>query len=124
MKKETKQITVAKVTENEVNELENFLQALEEKVKDNDHLDLDNDRVNSEIGKIVRETFPFRASFMVPLNLKILLDNYQNKDSKILQHPKWLVEIYEKLVDINTYLSKQDDNEAKELKEKLQIYFE
>ena len=57
---------------------------------------------------MVRKTFPHRASFIAPLNLDILLNNYQDKESDILAHPKWLIEMYELFKEIHENILKQN----------------
>jgi len=79
-----KQLTVAKCTEKELNEVREYLNSLEEIIKENDGYDTT--RANEEIADVARK-LPSR-SFIVPLNLGILLDNYQDKESEILEHPK------------------------------------
>jgi hypothetical protein len=106
----THQITVAKIEESEVNELRTFLQDVGDKVKEFDHWEDDCSQSNEEIGKLVRKTFPIRAAFVAPLNLQILLDNYQDKESDILAHPKWLMEMYELFEEIDEYLSSNPKN--------------
>lgn len=106
----THQITVAKIKESELNELRTFLQDVGEKVKEFDHWEIDCSESNEEVGKMVRKTFPQRASFVAPLNLGILLDNYQDKDSDILAHPKWLMEMYELFEEMDKYLSDNSKN--------------
>ena len=106
----THQITVAKIEESEVNELRTFLQNVGEKVKEYDHIHEEDEETNAEIGKLVRETFPHRPAFIAPLNLDILLDNYQDKESDILAHPKWLMEMYELFEELDEYLSSNPKN--------------
>jgi hypothetical protein len=106
----THQITVAKIEESEVNELRTFLQNVGEKVKEYDYIDEEDEETNAEIGKLVREKFPHRPAFVAPLNLDILLDNYQDKESDILAHPKWLMEMYELFEEIDEYLSSNPKN--------------
>jgi len=106
----TQQLTVAKIEESEVDELRTFLQDVGEKVKEFDHFEEDCSGSNEEIGKMVRLTFPHRASFIAPLNLDILLENYQDKESDILAHPKWLMEMYELFEEIHQYLSSHPEN--------------
>jgi len=106
----THQITIAKIEEREVNELRTFLQNVGEKVKEYDYIDEEDEETNAEIGKLVRETFPHRPAFIAPLNLDILLDNYQDKESDILAHPKWLMEMYELFEEIDEYLSSNPKN--------------
>lgn len=101
----TQQLTVAKIEESEVNELRTFLQDVGEKVKEFDQWEDDCSKSNEEIGKMVRKTFPHRPAFIAPLNLDILLDNYQDKESDVLAHPKWLMEMYELFKELDEYLS-------------------
>lgn len=104
------QITVAKIEESEVNELRSFLQAVGEKVKDFEHWEDDCSQSNEEVGKLVRQIFPHRPAFIAPLNLDILLDNYQDKESDILAHPKWIMDMYELFEEIDKYLSENPKN--------------
>ena len=106
----TQQMTVAKIEESEVDELRTFLQDVNEKVREFDGFEEDCNESNEEIGKMVRLTFPHRAAFIAPLNLGILLDNYQDKESEILAHPKWLMEMYELFEEIDQYLSSNPKN--------------
>ena len=106
----THQVTVAKIEESEVDELRTFLQDIGEKVKEFDHYEDECNESNEEIGKMVRLTFPHRAAFIAPLNLGILLDNYQDKESDILSHPKWLMEMFELFEEIDQYLSSNPKN--------------
>jgi hypothetical protein len=89
-----KEMTVAKCEESELDAVREYLQRLEEVVRDNEHLEVD-EEVNKEIADVARK-FPVRA-FLVPLNLGILLDNYQDKESDILKHPKWIMALYERV---------------------------
>jgi len=106
----THQITVAKIEESEVNELRTFLQSVGEKVKEFDHWEEDCSQSNEEVGKLVRQTFPHRPALIAPLNLDILLDNYQDKERDILAHPKWLMEMYELFEELDEYLSSNPKN--------------
>lgn len=106
----THQMTVAKVTESEVDELREFLQDVGELVKEFDHYTDDCVESNEEIGKLVRQKFPHRPAFVAPLNLSILLDNYQDKESNILSHPKWLMEMFELFEEMDKYLSENPQN--------------
>ena len=103
--KTKKQKTIAKIDESEVEELRTFLQDIGEKVKEFEHFDDDCSESNEEIGKIVRQSFPHRPAFIALLNLDILLDNYQDKESDVLAHPKWLMEMYDLFEEIDEYLS-------------------
>lgn len=67
-------------------------------------------RINEEIGKLVRKTFPHRPALIAPLNLDILLDNYQDKESDILAHPKWIMDMYELFEEMDKYLSENPKN--------------
>lgn len=108
MSKETHQITVAKCEEEELNNVRTYLQELEEVVKENGCYDEDDSDVNKEIADVARK-YPNRA-FIVPLNLGILLDNYQDKDSDILKHPKWIMNLFNVLEEIDEYLSSNPKN--------------
>ena len=88
-------LTVYKCTEQELDDVNIFLQNLQSVINDNIHYDDDDYDVNKEIADVAR-TLPSRA-FIVPLNLGILLDNYQDDESKILEHPKWIMELYKKI---------------------------
>ena len=102
-----RQITVAKCEEEELDNVRTYLQELEQVIKDNEHYEED-DQVNKEIADVARK-YPDRA-FIVPLNLGILLDNYQDKDSDILQHPKWIMEMVNVLEEVDEYLSSNPKN--------------
>lgn len=104
------QMTVAKIEESELDELRSFLQDVGEKVKEYDHYAEDCEESNEEIGKMVRKTFPHRPAFIGPLNLAILLDNYQDKESKILDHAQWIKDLYGLFKEIDTYLSENPKN--------------
>jgi hypothetical protein len=91
METRTVQMTVAKCEDSELDNVRTYLQELEQVLKD------------------VARKYPYRA-FIVPLNLGILLDNYQDKDSDILQHPKWIKEMFAVLQEIDTYLSENPKN--------------
>ena len=108
MTQETRQMTVAKCTEEELDNLSTYLQDLDAVIKENsDYEDEDGD-VNKEIADVARK-FPARA-FLVPLNLGILLDTYQDKEPEILQHPKWLMDMFKILEEIDEYLSENAQN--------------
>ncbi len=104
------QLTVAKIEESEIAELKSFLTNVGDKVKELDHWEDECEQSNVEVGKIVRATFPHRASFVAPLNLQILLDNYQDKESDVLAHPKWLMEMFELFEELDEYLSSNPKN--------------
>ena len=104
----TVQMTVAKCEESELDNVRTYLQELEQVLKDNECYDEDDSDVNKEIADVARK-YPDRA-FIIPLNLGILLDNYQDKDSDILQHPKWIKEMFAVLQEIDTYLSDNPKN--------------
>lgn len=87
---EKTQLTVAKCTEEELNAVREFLQNLRDIINENEQFEID-EEVNSEIADVAR-LLPERA-FIVPLNLGILLDNYQDKESDILEHPKWILDL-------------------------------
>jgi hypothetical protein len=102
MKTVTKQLTVAKCTEQELDDVREYLQSLKEVVEE----------VGTEDGKAIADIarkYPPRA-FIVPLNLGIMLDNYQDAEPKILTHPKWIKDIYSLLEDMNAYLEKHPAN--------------
>jgi len=90
----TQQLKVAKCTEQELNEVREFLQKINNVIQENEHYEEDSE-INKEIADVARK-LPHR-SFIVPLNLGILLDNYQDKESEMLEHPKWIMELYEKI---------------------------
>jgi len=108
MEKRTIQMTVAKCSEKELDDVRTYLQDLEEVLKDNDCYDSDDPDVNKEIADVARK-YPNR-SFIVPFNLGILLDNYQDKDSDILEHPKWIMNMIDVLKEIDEYLSSNPKN--------------
>lgn len=105
---QTHQITVAKCEEEELDNVRTYLQELEQVIKDNEHYSDDDDEVNQEIADVARK-YPNRA-FIVLLNLGILLDNYQDKDSDILKHPKWIMNLFNVLEEIDEYLSSNPKN--------------
>lgn len=106
----TRQLTVSKIEDSEVNELRTFLQEVGQKVKELEHWEDECSQSNAEIGKLVRQTFPHRPAFVAPLNLSILLDNYQDKESDVLEHPKWIMEMYELFEELDEYLSSNPEN--------------
>ncbi len=106
MTTETVQFKVAKCTKKELTEVWNFLQKLNDVIQENEHYEEDSE-INKEIANIAR-TLPNR-SFIVPLNLEILLENYQDEESDILEHPKWIMELYEKIESL--------EKEVQELKQ-------
>ena len=110
METRTVQMTVAKCEESELDNVRTYLQELEQVIKDNEHYEED-DEVNKEIADVARK-YPDRA-FIVPLNLGILLDNYQDKDSDILEHPKWIKDMVSLLEKMNVFLSENDENYIK-----------
>lgn len=97
-----RQIKVAKCTEEELNETREFLQNLEHVISDNEHWE-EYDEINKEIADAARK-LPARA-FIVPLNLGVLLDNYQDKESKIIEHPKWIKELFAKIESLEKQLN-------------------
>jgi hypothetical protein len=108
MSTRTVKISVAKCDEEELNNVRTYLHNLEQVLEDNDCYDEDDSEANKEIAIVARK-YPKRA-FIVPLNLGILLDNYQDKDSEIIQHPKWIIKMTDVLNDINEYLSLNPKN--------------
>lgn len=90
----SEQLKVAKCTEEELKQTREFFQELENIIQENEPYEEDSE-INKEIADIARK-LPDRA-FIIFLNLGILLDNYQDKESDILQHPKWIMELYEKI---------------------------
>jgi hypothetical protein len=98
---------IAKCDKQELENVRNYLQELDNVIKDNEHYEED-DQINKEIADIARK-YPARA-FLIPLNLAILLDNYQDEDSDFLQHPKWIVEMINLLKEIDQYLSSNNKN--------------
>lgn len=107
----TRQITVAKCTETELGEVQSYLHDLEEVVNDNECYGTDDYLANKAIADVARE-YPKRT-FIVPLNLWILLDNYQDSDSDILQHPKWMTDMITVLEEIDKQLSDNQENAIK-----------
>jgi flagellar motility protein MotE (MotC chaperone) len=101
------QLKVAKCTKQELNDVRDFLQKIDSVLEENKHYEED-EEINKEIADVAR-TLPYR-SFVVPLNLGILLDNYQDEESEILEHPKWIMELYEKIETL--------EKEVQELKQK------
>lgn len=110
-----KQFTVAKCTEEELDEVREYLDSLRDVIELNDCYDTDDSKVNQEIADVARQ-MPKR-SFIVPLNLGILLDNYQDKESYILEHPKWIKEMIELLEEVSLYL--ENDPKGTELRTKV-----
>jgi hypothetical protein len=108
METRTVSLKVAKCEETELDNVRTYLQELERVLKDNECYDEDDSDVNKEIADVARK-YPDRA-FIVPLNLGILLDNYQDKDSDILQHPKWIMDMFNVLEKMNVFLSENDEN--------------
>ena len=108
MKQVTRQLTVVKCTEEELDNMRTYLQNLKEVIDQNSPYEEDDSDVNQEIADVARK-FPDRA-FIVPLNLGILLDNYQDKEPEILQHPKWITDIIKLLEEIDGYLSENTQN--------------
>lgn len=90
------QITVAKCTEEEVAQLQDFLRNLEEVIDENEPYDTDDADVTKSIADAACK-LPKRAAWLVPLNLHILLDNYQDKESPHLAHAKWITDMLEVL---------------------------
>ena len=103
----TQQLKVAKCTNQELTEVREFLQRIDSVLEENKHYEED-EEINKEIADVAR-TLPYR-SFIVPLNLGILLDNYQDEESEILEHPKWIMELYEKIESL--------EKEVQDLKQK------
>jgi hypothetical protein len=103
---ETRQISVAKCTEEELDDVSNFLSDLKNVLKENENYDTDDYDVNQEIADAARK-LPYRA-FIVPVNLGILLDNYQDIESRIIEHPKWIKNMFELLKEVNTQLSENN----------------
>jgi len=102
---------VAKCTETELGEVQSYLHDLEEVVNDNECYGTDDYLANKAIADVARE-YPKRT-FIVPLNLWILLDNYQDSDSDILQHPKWMTDMITVLEEIDKQLSDNQENAIK-----------
>lgn len=90
----THQIKVSKCTEKELNEVRDFLYELNNIIEENEHYEEDSE-INKEISDVARK-IPERF-FIVPMNLGILLDNYQDKENDILEHPKWIMDLYKKI---------------------------
>lgn len=111
MSQELKQIKIAKCTEEELDNIRTYLQDLEEVLEENSCYDSDDSDINKEIADVARK-LPER-SFIIPLNLGILLDNYQDKDSDIIEHPKWIMEIFGMLEEINKFLNDNPNDSIK-----------
>lgn len=103
---ETRQISVAKCTEEELDDVSNFLSDLKNVLKENENYDTDDYDVNQEIADAARK-LPYRA-FIVPVNLGILLDNYQDTESRIIEHPKWIKNMFELLKEVDAQLSENN----------------
>ncbi len=104
----THQIKVAKVTEEELKAFREWLQDLNGIIDDAGiyHEDMDKKvrhKINQEITDAAIK-IPSR-SFLIPLNLGVLLDNYQDKNSTILEHPVWIKEMIELLSEINEFIN-------------------
>jgi len=108
MAEKKQQITVAKCEEEELDNVRTYLQKLEHVIKDNEFYDDTDPDVNQEIADVARK-YPNRA-FIVPLNLGILLDNYQDKDSDILKHPAWIMDMFRLFEEIDAHLSADEQN--------------
>jgi hypothetical protein len=106
----TTQLTVAKIEESELQELSSFLRTIGDKVKGFSWVVHDSLEFYQELGKLVCETFPTRPAFVAPLNLSILLANYQDKESDILAHPKWINDLNNLLDELNKYLDANPKN--------------
>lgn len=99
----TRQITVAKITEEELDQLRDFLRDLGDVLNDNQQYDDDDSDVNKEIADAARK-LPQRAAWLAPLNLDILLHNYQDKESSILAHGKWIQDMIDILKEVDSAL--------------------
>jgi hypothetical protein len=106
---EIRQIKVAKCTESELDATQQYLQDMEAVIESNQYES--DDKANKQIADVARK-LPQRA-FIVPLNLGILLDNYQDKDSNFLVHPKWIMDMYNLFEEIDTFLSENKENRLK-----------
>ncbi len=100
MESKTVSLTIAKATKTEISELQNFLQNLEEVVTENEQYERDWD-TDKDIATIAI-SIPTRA-FIVPLNCDILIDTYQDKESDHLKHPKWIMDLFAMLEEIDTF---------------------
>lgn len=95
-------VSVSKCTEEELDNVREYLRELDEVIKENNCYNEDDPDVNKQIADVARK-YPNRA-FIVPLNLGVLLDNYQDKDSEILEHPKWITDMVNTLKEVNQCL--------------------
>lgn len=93
---------------NKYDNVREYLQDMYEVIEKNSCYDENDDDANKEIAHFARQ-YPKRA-FIVPLNLEILLDNYQDKDSEFLEHPKWIMEMINVLKEIDDFLSENSKN--------------
>lgn len=101
-------LTVAKADMEEVLAVQSYLNELKDVLDENEPYDDEDADVNKEIADVARK-YPSRA-FIVPLNCGILLDNYQDEESDIIQHPKWIKDMEELFEEMNAYLSENPKN--------------
>ena len=111
-------LNVAKCSDEKLEEFREYLDSLNQVIKDNQYYDADDDLANKEIAEVAKQ-LPLR-SFIIPLNLYILLHTYQDADSDILKHPKWIDDMYEVLKEIDEYLANIGDTNI-ELRNKIKI---
>ncbi len=99
-------MTIAKCDEQELDAVMEYLQDLKQVIEDNENYDEDDQDVNQEIADVARK-YPGRA-FIVPLNLRVLLDTYQDPEPDILQHPKWILALQGQHSDMKGLLEDMD----------------
>lgn len=106
----TRQLTVRKVTEKELDTLREFLIELNAERDILLQYDEDDEQANKDIAKLIRDKFPQNAALIAPINLDTLLNKFQDKESSILQMPKWIVELYDILESIERHISINPEN--------------
>lgn len=94
-------LQVTKPTENEVNEVQEFLRLLSEQLQEKPHYS--EAEYQQKITRIA-ETLPSSA-WLVPFTCSILLQNFQDKESPIIAMPKWITEMHNVISQMEHYLS-------------------
>lgn len=95
-------LQVTKPSIKEVRELQEFLCLLSEALKTKTHVTLLS-QFEKKITKIA-ETLPDNA-WLVAFVCGILLENFQDKESKIISMPQWITEMYTAISNMEHYLS-------------------
>lgn len=106
----TRQLTMAKITSDELSKLQDFLIELNTEYHILIQYHEDDEKANKDIAKLIRDKFPPREAILAPVNLSILLDNFQDKESTILEKPKYLMELYKILEDIEKHVNENPEN--------------